>query len=299
MAGQHRLHLGRIDVVAAGDDQLGTPPTDRHVAVVGHRRQVPRGEPVTGGEGGAAPVAPAQRRAAHEELADALLVHVRRGGLHAGQRQPHRARSTLALERVGQRQQGLGHAVALQHDHTVGGEPVPQIGCQGAEPETHRRRAASTPARPVAASRWYIVGTPKNMVLRGTASSDRVLVEAVEDTAERPRSGCRTARHRGRGHGRAAGEDEAIVGGPPPCGQQRGDPGQQGAVRVHRPLGLAGGARRVDDQRVVARAAARRTGGPACAPAARWSMCRTVRPGPKSRLAGLSQERQDGIGHRR
>ena len=47
VAGQDRLDLGRVDVVPAGDDQLGAPPADGHVAVVGHRDQVAGGEPVT------------------------------------------------------------------------------------------------------------------------------------------------------------------------------------------------------------------------------------------------------------
>src|SRR5579862_5249388 len=34
----------------------------------------------------------------------------------------------------------------------------------GAEPETARRRRASSPTRLEAARRWYIVGTPKNIV---------------------------------------------------------------------------------------------------------------------------------------
>ena len=260
MAGQHRLHLGRVDVVAPGDDQLGTPPTDRHVAVVGHRGQVPRGEPVSGGEGGASPVALAQRRAAHE----AARRYPARP--HRRVRPPRRAAAAppspgdarpRAGWRASTRSPSCRSAPARRHRRRrTGATDRPPAG------PIRRRTGAGTPstaARPVAASRWYMVGTPKNMVLAEAAcrtafSSKRSNTDsggARSEGAEQSGTEAVDMEERQR-------EDETIVGGPLPCGQQRGDPGQQRAVCVHRPLGLAGGPRRVDDQRVVARSAVRK-----------------------------------------
>ena len=146
-----------------------------------------------------------------------------------------------------------------------------------AAPSPTRTGAArpSADARPDAARRWYMVGTPKNMVLAGAAAQDRRLVEAVEHDgggtrgqgAEQP--GAQPVHVEER-----QAEDEAVLGRPVPGRQQRRDAGQEGGVRVHRPLGLAGGPRGVDDQRVVVGPARR----PRRAGSARAGARRPARP---------------------
>ena len=275
-------------------------PRIDHVAVVGHRRQVPRGEPVAGGEGGASPVPLAQRRAAHEELADPLLVHAVECGLHAGQRQPHRARAALALRA------GWTASTRSPSCRSAPARPRPRrrTGATDRPPTgpTRRRTGAGSPsaaARPVAARRWYMVGTPKNMVLaeaaRRTAVSSK---RSNTDGGGARREGAEQSGAEAMHMEERQAEHETVLGGPSPGRQQRRDPGQQGAVRVHRSLRLAGGPRRVDDQRVVARSAVRKGGRPGAAPRARVrSSTRTTERPPRRRLRpGLVEERQDRAG---
>ena len=115
------------------------------------------------------------------------------------------------------------------------------------------------------------------MVLRRRRTEDGRLVEAVEHDGGRARG------QRAEQPGAQAvhveereGKDEAVLGLPLPGVAQRRDAGQERGMGVHRPLGLARGPRRVDDQGVVARAPA-----PSRVRARRGTAARTPELGPR------------------
>ena len=206
---QHRLHLGGIDVLPTRDDELGPPPADADVAV---RRPTDARSPVANQPSASVagvrptPVAPEQGRARTSSSPTPVRVRLVDGGLHAGQRDPDRTGPALAVEGVGQREQGLAHAVALEHRHALArpGACHSSAG-SGADPETQRRSADSSAARPVAARRWYMVGTPKNSVLPRRRRAPRPRRSARRGRPTRRRPGCRTGPRTARARGRAGG----------------------------------------------------------------------------------------------
>src|SRR4029450_12815365 len=80
MAVDHVLHLGRVDVLAAGDDHVLHPVHDRDVTVVVDDGHVARAEPVTvhhlGGGLGAVPIPSHHVRTGHDHLALLPRLHL-------------------------------------------------------------------------------------------------------------------------------------------------------------------------------------------------------------------------------
>ena len=160
VAGQDGLDLGGVDVVAAGDDQLGAAPADGHVAVVRHRHEVARGEPVAGPRRRRGPSTPgtATRRARAAPRSPARRRRRAPPPPRAAARptEPGRRSPSSGLDRVSER---LGHAVALQHRR----RRRRRAGATGRRPTAPipTRTGAARPsadACPDAASRWYMVG---------------------------------------------------------------------------------------------------------------------------------------------
>ena len=133
--GQHRLHLGRVDVLAAGDNQVAEPVDDRQVAVGADGADVAGAVEAVGGQrpGGGlrvVPVAGQRRGAAHLDLAALPQPNL------PAQRRPSRgtqapARRVVVLRRQrGDRQRaGLAARVVLpepaaEHGH----RPLQQVG---------------------------------------------------------------------------------------------------------------------------------------------------------------------------
>ena len=121
-------------------------------------------------------------------------------------------------------------------------------GDNGAEPDTQSRSRPSAPARPDAANRWYMVGTPKNSEARwsvgGVGHTTRV--EAGEEHRRAPgQQGAVDAHAQAVGVEDGQAVDQPVVGTPPPGGGDRHGGGQQVPVAQHGALGRAGGAGRV------------------------------------------------------
>ncbi len=124
-----------------------------------------------------------------------------------------------------------------------------------------RRSRASSPTRGEEASRWYIVGTPKNSVASWSVAASSTASTSNRGTGQPrlPPAACRadpTPSPWMWNSGRASTSRSAAV--------QRqairtdSQPASRFACAQHRTLGRAGGPRRVADQRGVARAAPRR-----------------------------------------
>src|SRR5690348_3421824 len=125
MPRQRLFHLTRVDVVAAADDQLAGAAGDGEVAVVADRAEIAGLEPAVraeyfGGGVGAVPVAGEDVRPAHLDLADRARrqrrarAHIHHARFLAGERAADGAGAALAVVRVGQVHDRLGHAVALE-----------------------------------------------------------------------------------------------------------------------------------------------------------------------------------------
>eukprot|EP01136_Pigoraptor_vietnamica_P034513 Opistho-1_new@98565 len=126
------LDLGRVDVVAAADDQVLAAAHDAHVVALVHFAHITGFEPAVGREFfgglfGHAPVALEHVGALHLDAADLahgqrLVGIVHHAQAHAGQREAHRGAAPLALAavacigRIGVagEHDGFAHAVALQ-----------------------------------------------------------------------------------------------------------------------------------------------------------------------------------------
>ncbi len=195
---------------------------------------------------GRCPVAAEDVRAPDLDLAGGLgQAH-----LDPGKREADGARPALAVVGVGHEHVGLGHAVALEHRHA--GVGLQRLGGarRAGRPSPTRRAAAgpSSAARDEAARRWYMVGTPKNSVAScsAAASSTPSTVEPREQDGrcagqQRPVQAVAEAV----GVEQREGEDEAVLGRPPPGPLQRLAVGQQVAVGQRGALGRPGRARRV------------------------------------------------------
>ena len=156
-------------------------------------------------------------------------------GLHPGQRHPDRTRASLARQGVGQGEQRLGHAVALQHVHAVAGQLVPQIGRQ-------RRRPRHAQAQRAESRRLSRRG--EAVVHGGHAEEHGVRPERPRGPPprrsgrtrwrRRRRPGCRTTRRTTRGRGTAA---SRARGGPrassptPSAAPRRRPGGRRGCAR--------------------------------------------------------------------
>ena len=125
---QRPLHLRRIDVHAAADDQILRPPLQREVAVRCALGQVAGAQPAVRREGRGrllrlAVIALADVRAANLQLAHLpvrqrlLRLAVDDARLNSRQRQSHRAAPPFTLQRIREVHARLGHAVALQQRH--------------------------------------------------------------------------------------------------------------------------------------------------------------------------------------
>ena len=124
-------------------------------------------------------------------------------------------------------------------------------GDSGADPDTHRRRRRSSVPRPDATSRWYMVGTPKNMEARFGQGriGHRRRVEAGQQHGRGPgQEGAVDADTQAVGVEDGQAVDQPVVRGPPPGDPHRLGGGQQVPVTEHRPLRGTGGARRVADE---------------------------------------------------
>ena len=113
---EHFLDLLRIDVEAAGDDQVLGAADDGHAALCVDGANIAGDEPAVCGEVLArllrhAPVALEDIGALHLENARLLAADAHR---HAGQREAHRARHARAVIGVGGDHAGLGHAIAFE-----------------------------------------------------------------------------------------------------------------------------------------------------------------------------------------
>src|SRR5207248_10413095 len=112
------LHLARVDVEAARDDEVRAAAAQRVVAVVASLAEVAGAEPAVD-EGslrcvGSVPVAGAYRGAAHPQLTDRVVRHVAAARIddayaRAGEREADRARASLACVRVADEHQRLAH----------------------------------------------------------------------------------------------------------------------------------------------------------------------------------------------
>ncbi len=190
----------------------------------------------------------------HVQLAHAVVVGFVDDRHDARERTTHGTRSAFAVERVGQRQQGLGHAVALQHDGALVRQVVPEVGrlgcrardAQAQHPELARPSGGGQPVIHEGARRrtWCVpVGGQDARPFRPKRSK----MEAVCR-----RSRCRRGRRRDRARGRAATPGPADPWGCQPHAAWRAlDPRQHRRMGVHRTLGPSGGPRRVHDERGV------------------------------------------------
>ena len=110
---ENELDLARVDVEAAGDDQLFDPPADRKRAVPADLAHVTGAEESIGCEGlvgglWVAPVAGENLAALEEHLVELAELH-----LDTGKRIADAARLTRALVRIRHHDSALGDAVAL------------------------------------------------------------------------------------------------------------------------------------------------------------------------------------------
>ncbi len=204
---------------------------------------------------GSAPVAAAQGGAAHvrarrtpsSSSASARPMRPRR---RAAGSPPSRAGARL--QRVGEGEQRLGHAVALEHGHAQSPSScAPQVGRQrgrardaeaqpgqlagparGGEAVVHGRHAEEHGA----ASAWAASSTASS-----SKRSNTVAERAGGQRAEQPGAQPVDVEE-------GEGEDEAVVRLPAPGARDGRHAGKEGGVGVHRPLGPARRPRGVDDR---------------------------------------------------
>ena len=122
---QRGLDLGGVDIEPAGDDEILAAAHEVDVAVGISEAEVAAAQPAAlqrrGRRVGAVEVGRDDAGAPVEELPDRVPGDHRAGlgvpdlGLGAGHVEAHRPRPALAVQRVGQHDPHLGHAVALQH----------------------------------------------------------------------------------------------------------------------------------------------------------------------------------------
>ncbi len=205
MLEQHRLDLGRRDVLAAGDDRVRLPAGDRQPR---RARRSGRGRRCAASRRRSAPPA-ATIGPAHEDLA------VRRDPQLDSRQRPAEGGDLRA---------GLGHAVGRRDRHAGVRAPAP-----AAPARSGRRRAAPSAAsagrcRPASSSRASIVGTSETSVIRRSGSDQRgehrLGVEAlVEHGGRWRRSRCGSgsrARRRGPAASGTASARPGRARAPPP-----------------------------------------------------------------------------------
>ena len=269
---QRVLHLRRVHVEPARDDQLLDPVDDGDEAVLGHLHHVAGPEPAAReqhGRGllGPLPVAGEDLRAADQQLARAAgrdvgagVVGVDDAHLGRGERQAHRAGAPVAGDGVAQRDgRGLGHPVALDEQPAAHLLPGPDhVRGQGHRPgDAVADGGEVDPALPGGLGQARVHRRDGRQE-RGRAAADRgqhlVDVEAGEQHERRADL-----------HGEGQAEREAVgveQGQDPVDGllavAQAGHPrpplrrvGAQVAVAQHRALGRARGAAGVLQQRRV------------------------------------------------
>ena len=215
-----------------------------------------------------------------------MLVGVLDRRLHAGQRD---ARPSQGDAR---RPRGWTASTGSRSCRSARGprrrrRPAGATGRRRAAPSP-RRRGAAPPgrrARPVAASRWYMVGTPKNMVVARRPAASRIASSSKRSNSatEAPAASVpkRPAHEAVHVEERQA-EDETVVGLQPQADSSAETPARSERVRVHGALRCPGGARGVDDQRVVVGSSGKRIPTAAAGPSRRGRARRTRRPAARS-----------------
>ena len=133
--GQYRLHLGRVDVLAAGDDQVAEPVDDRQVAVGADRADIAGAVEAVGGQrpGGGlrvVPVAGQRRGAAHLDLTALPQPNLPAQRRAARGAQPPPRRVVVLRRQRGDRQRaGLAARVVLPEPAAEHGDrPLQQVG---------------------------------------------------------------------------------------------------------------------------------------------------------------------------
>ena len=258
--------------------------------------QSPRGEVVP------APVAAAQRTRRARAAPRCRCRRPRRARPPPREAAARPSRGALAHQGVGQGQQRLRHAVALQHGHAVAGQPVPQVGGQRSRPrhaQAQRAERGRLAPSPPGGGTWS--GRRRTWCPSGAAPQDRRLVEAVEhhgggtrgQGAEQPGAEAVHVEER-------QAEHEAVLGRPVPGRQQRRRPRPAGSAWVcTAPFGLpvVPTCRRSTRRRRAAGPGRRRVG---CARRPGPGPRRARRTGPAAERSGRSRshERQyrTGIG---
>ena len=223
-----------------------------------------RNQPVheRGGGGlGLPPVAFEHRRPAHQQLARLALRHVPAvrsddPDLDARQRPADRSRPPLAVVRVADRHQRLGHPVALE-------DRVAELRAEGLEHGCRQRRRAGheEPHPPADPPRGRVAQLEEADVHRRHAEEERgpelleeglglVVLEALDEPHPAParEPGADTVAEAMDVEERQHGE-VAVLGGDPPGLDQRARVRREVPVGEHGALGPAGGAGRVDDGR--------------------------------------------------
>ena len=270
MPEQDVLDLGRIDVLAAGDQHVLGAVDDRDEAVGVDRGDVAGVQPAVddrlGGRLGPVPVAEHHVGPRHQDLA--VLARIAVGAVladdaHVGVEERPAGRSG-AGERVGAGDQTRGSAGLGESVHLMDLDPHRLVGLD--QFERYRRGAAHHPAQPRAVVDVGVVDGEHVLEHHRHHEGDRdVLVldllpgiggieraddderNAAVEAAEHRRE-CSDVEHR-------QGVEEPVLGLEVRCRHDRQDRPHDGVVGVHHTLGQAGRAARVhDEHQVVIRA---------------------------------------------
>src|SRR5205807_2176141 len=160
---QDQLHLARVDVEAAGDDELLDPAADREGAVLPDLADVAGAEETVVGESlpgrlRVAPVAPEDLAAFEQDLVELTELH-----LDAWKRKTDAARLARAVVGIGYHDAALGDAVSL--DRWL----AQQSGAALEKRRRQRRRSAHEHANVRKVGRIFVEPVAQALVHRGHA----------------------------------------------------------------------------------------------------------------------------------